>query len=224
MQGSYYRYNAPSLLEIQKQGLEQSTPLESFFSRENIFILKVKGFFFDVIIISSILSLSLISFYQFQQSILGTYFFPETKRETIFLLISLLPTLALFITFFYSFLNYFFNQNSSPGSQWYGLKVLPYSYFQDGSEKDFTLTLEQSLKRALANCINPLLLYLPNLIFLVDPQKRNFTDLFSGSIQVSKKTFDRNWASKGSPEYVILINIENLAKESDEEVLHPMAA
>lgn len=212
MKGVSHRFKAPELAEILKYGLMESTPIDVLFKpRTSHLGSRISSLIYDLSAIAMInyfiIGLSIVAVSDYMGPFATSF---QQKSAIQFSGIILLP-LLYFMTMAYFYLNYQYNDSSTVSMRWQELRVIPLSYMSDSSEQVFRINDEQILKRSLAHFINIALLHLPNLISLVDPYHRSFTDIFSGTLAVTQNDFIELFQSKGASEYQIFIDIQSLS-------------
>lgn len=210
MKGSFYRYQAPKLLELKTKTLEELTPIHQFRKPKSNIAARTLIFngdhFLIMMMVSTLISLGL----NLELELLGPYQSLSDRSSTLaMILVSSFP-ISFLITLTYYSLSHFFNGAATPINKINRTRIVPIHFITDGSITSFQLSPEQSLKRALGHSLNSLLCYLPNLVMLIDDHKRSFPDLFSQTITIEDEEFIKLVQTKGSPEYQVMIDIETL--------------
>ena len=147
MRGSFYRYQAPKLNQLKKSHMSELTPIDVFYKPKPNFSSRILTFYGDCFLISMLVS-SLISLgLSMEIDTLGPYISAQSEAP-ISIFAFYLPIHFLVAIGYFS-LSYFFNNSATPINRMNKTRVVPYQFVVDGNVKQYQLSAEQSLKRAL---------------------------------------------------------------------------
>ena len=212
MRGSFYRYQAPKLNQLKKSHMSELTPIDVFYKPKPNFSSRILTFYGDCFLISMLVS-SLISLgLSMEIDTLGPYI--SAQSETPISIFAFYLPIHFLVAIGYFSLSYFFNNSATPINRMNKTRVVPYQFVVDGNVKQYQLSAEQSLKRALGNYINLLSFNFLNLVVLIDKDKRSFADIFSSTMIMEEAEFIKVFQAKGAPKYQLSIDIESLSKDN----------
>lgn len=222
MRGSFYRYQAPNLNQFKKSHIGELTPVDVFYKPKPNFSSRILSFYGDYFLISVLVS-TLISFgLSMEIDTLGPYISAQSEAP-MSIFVFYLPIHFLVAIGYFS-LSYFYNNSATPINRMNNTRVVPYQFIVDGNVKQYQLSAEQALRRALGNYINLMFLNLPNLVVMIDKHKRSFADIFSATMIMEEAEFMKIFQAKGAPRYQLSIDVESLSLDHQSAESSDLAA